>query len=437
VNVMRTAYAALISASLLLAAGAAQAKPNWLMATDAREPWRVALDRAERVREPIMAFVCVENQQLTLAMEGRTFDDLDVDEALEDFLCVRVDAVDTRNQPFLNAYDVGRKDVGLEVQPGHEDRLIVEDPGRAQTYPITLFLNPDGGLEHMLYGFVIPEDFLHVLEQVKSIMGLHERLRAKADDAPALAELGGLYVGLQRYPAGREALEKALALDADGKLGLGETALLDLAVAYVSEGKAGEAVELIFRHLGAYADSELRCKARFLLGGALLASVEPDRLAVEELVAQGKGEEAAAARARLLDGRRQAEEAWSWFEGEKGKAPCEDTEWASYSLGALAELRAETAYADLSAEVDALVAEGKVDAAVQRLRAFGTDEKQGHRGTDRGCEALFHAGEILLKAGKRQEALAQWRTLADPDPAENPCAQTLWRGQAVGALQEP
>jgi hypothetical protein len=205
----------------------------------------------------------------------------------------------------------------------------------------------------------------------------------------------------------------------------------------MSEGQGTKAVEVVSQHLGAYPDSALRCKAHFLLGGALLAAVEPDRVAVEELTAQGKMAEAADARGRFAVGQREAEEAWSWFEGEKGKAPCEGTEWSDYSLGALGELRAEIAYADVSAEVDALVAEGRIDAAVQRLRAFGTDETKGHPGTDRGCEALFHAGEILMQAGKRQEALAQWRALTEADPAVNPCARTPWRAQAAGALQEP
>ena len=421
----------------LLMAWGAHADPKWLAASDARESWRAALDRAKDRREPIMAFVFVENQKLTLMMEERTFGDIDVDKALRDFLCVKVNAVDAENQTFLEAYGAGRKQINLQVEPGHENDLVVEDPGRAQAYPITLFINPDGGLEHMVYGFVIPEDFAQMLGQVKAIMGLHERLRADEGDAKALGELGGLYVALQRFPAGRETLEKALAADADGKLGVGETALLDLAVAYLSEGQADEAMERIFQHLNTYPDSELRCKARFLLGGALLASVEPDRLAVEELTAQGKAAEAEQAAAHLLEGQRQAEEAWAWFEGEKGKAPCEGTEWSDYSLGALGELRAEMAYPGVSAEADALVAEGKIDAAVQQLRAFGTDKEKGHPGTDRGCEALFRAGEILMKAGKREEALAQWRKLADPDPQTNPCAQSLWRAQAMGAMQEP
>jgi tetratricopeptide (TPR) repeat protein len=424
-----------LAALALLLAGTARAEPRWLLSTDARQPWRVALDRAKRAREPIMAFVCVEGQQLTAMMVRQTFGDLAVDGVLGDFLCVKVDAVSDDNQPFLDAYDVGRRD--LQVEPGYEGNRAVENPGRAQTYPVTIFLNPDGGLEHMVYGFVIPEDFLQVLQQVQGIMAARERLDKQADDARALAELGGLYVSLQRYAVGRQTLEAALAADPDGKQGVGETALLDLAVAWLAGGEGQQAIELITRHLGEYPDSELGCKAHFLLGGALLALVEPDRLAAEELTAQGKTAEAADAAARLRVGRREAEEAWSWFEGEKGKVPCEGMEWAEYSLGALAELRAEMAYAELLTEVDALLAEGKLEAAVQRLRLFGTDEKQGHRGTDRGCEALFRAGEELMKGGKKEEALAQWRKLAELDPEQNPCAQTLWRAQALGRLQAP
>jgi len=40
-----------------------------------------------------------------------------------------------------------------------------------------------------------------------------------------------------------------------------------------------------------------------------------------------------------------------------------------------------------------------------------------------------------MEAGKRAEALAQWEKLAGPDEG-NPCARTIWRGQAEGAIQE-
>ena len=421
------------SSLLLLAAVLVEAEPKWLISPDAREPWRVALDRVERTREPIMAFVCIENQQLTIMMETETFGQIDVDKAIRDFLCVRVNALDVRNRPFLDSYQVGRLDLDVNVADV-EHRGEVQAQGRAHTYPVTLFINPDGQLEHVVYGFATPGDFHQVLERVQQVMQVHDELRAKADDAKALARLGGLYVELQRYPAGREVLEKALALDQDGKLGTGETALLDLAITYMAAEENSKALEAISRHMDTYPESELRCKAHFLLGGAQLASVEPDRVTVEELTAKGDAEGAAKARERLLEGRRRAEEAWSWFESAKGDAPCAKTEWSDYSLGALAGLRAEMAYEPIAQEVDQLVAENKIEAAVTKLREFGADKT--YQGTDRACEALFHAGEILLKAGKRAEALAQWRKLTSDDPKENPCAHTLWRGQAMGAIQE-
>jgi tetratricopeptide (TPR) repeat protein len=425
----------------LLAGSPARAQPKWLLAADAREPWRAALDRAPAAREPIMAFVCIENQPFTVRMELQTLANAEVEKALRDFLCVRVDALNVANEPFLDTYGAGRRQVELHVEPGHE-RLIDEPVGRALTYPVTLFINPDGELEHMVYGYASPQDFLYVVEQVKAIMGVHEKLRANANDARALAELGGLYVELQRYAAGRQTLTKALELDKNNALGVGETAWLDLGVAYLADGEAQQAVEAISRQIGTYHDSKLRCKAQFLLGGALLASVEPDRLAKESLTAQGKAAEAAAAAERLLEGQRQAEEAWSWFVGAKGKAPCEGTEWADYSLGALTELRAEIAYGPVADEVEGLLKEGKTEAAAARLRAFVQHaDAQGHKdfeGTDRGCQALYYAGQVLMRGGKRAEALAEWKKLANPDPKANPCAASVWHDRAVqeGSAEE-
>jgi tetratricopeptide (TPR) repeat protein len=403
---------------------------KWLLSPDDRPDWQAALDLVQRSQEPVMAFVCTGGEPLAANMEMQTFGHPEVDKALRGFVCVRANPLQGKDQPFVDKYGVGRRDMDLRVDPRYENDLQVEGPGRVLAYPVTLFLAPDGQLEHLVYGFVIPDDFLAVLQRVTEILQIRGQLAKNEADAGAWARLGGLYVELQRLPAGREALEKALALDADGKLGIGESVLLDLAIAYTAAGDAGQAVEVVRQHIRAYPDSEQRCKAQYLLGGALLASVEPDRLAVEELTGTGDAQGATEAGERLALGRRQAEEAWAWFEGG-ANAPCAKTDWASYSLGALAELRAEMARDALDREVQRLLGEGKTDAAVEKLRAFAKE----HPGTDRGCEASFTAGEILLEAGKRAEALAQWERLADPDDKRNPCARTLWRGQAEGAVQ--
>lgn len=438
----RLAYVNLLVACASLGLSARNyAQVKWLVALDAREPWRAALDRAARTREPVLAFVFLENQQLSVLMEEGTFADAAVEKATGDFLCVRVNANEARNRPFLEAYNVGRREFevtithipGPDEPPPKDPNAVYETTkGRNFTYPVTLFINPDGELEHIVYGYARAEDFLHVMSQVKEIMRVHETLRDKPDDARSLAELGSLYVGLGRYGAGQQALERALAADQDGKQNVAETALLDLAIAYMAAERNEQAIEVIRRHVATYPESKERCKAQFLLGGALLASVEADRIKVEELAGQANTEEATAARQRLFEGRREAEKAWSWFEGPKGQAPCEGTEWSEYSLGALKELRAEMGYAAVSEQVEVLMAEGKVESAVQRLRAFAKE----HAGSDRACEALFRVGELLMKSGKREEALAQWRNLSNADPKANPCARTPWRAQADTALQE-
>ncbi|MGQ9731288.1 MAG: tetratricopeptide repeat protein [Candidatus Zipacnadales bacterium] len=418
-----------------LTGGVAQAAVGWLISTDGRESWRVALDRAQRTRQPIMAFACIETQQLSVLMETQTFEQVDVSKKLREFLCVRVDAIKPANRPFLQQYGVGKGVVRIEdPRAGSpQARELQIEEAKASTYPVTMFISPDGELEHLVYGFTPPQEFLHILDCVKEVMDIREGLRKNQDDAKAIARLGTLYVELQRYPAGKAMLQKALALDKDGQLGIGETALLDLAIVHMAAGEYKEAIECISQHRRDYPTGESHCKAQFLLGGALLASVEEDRIQAEELEAAGDAQGAAAARARLSEGRRLAAEAWSWFlVPPGGEPPCKGSQWAEYSLGALQELQAEIDYEAVHLEVARLLKEGKTDAACDALRQF----VKTHPDTDRVCDALFEIGTVLLKAGKRTEALAHWRKMTVDDPSQNPCKSASWRAEALNAIEE-
>jgi tetratricopeptide (TPR) repeat protein len=451
---------------------------NWLQSTDNREPWELALDLAKRNREPIMAFVHVENPerwrqaaQLTQMMDDLTFANEAVSEAAKEFLCVRVDVFYPENGPFLDRYGLRRTQVEAT-----EDIEV----GRGHAYPVTLFVSPAGNAEHMVYGFLMADAFLKVMGEAKQVIQLREQLDEKPDDAKALAKLGELYVELQRYGRGREVLEKAIQLDADSALGIGETALLDLGVAVMADENYSRAIELLTTHIGTFPNSELRCKARFLLGGAMLAAAETTQQRAEELgSADGAG--AAAAREEAQLQRRQALEAWQWFEGdEEHPGPCPDSEWERYSLGALERLRVEIAFRDAEnvaatdpkAGISALRTfieksrESKVEGAAGRVydaefligRSFMASEQWANaadhwRGlVDRyppqpsgsqvaepefadTCEAMFLLGECLVRLGKQQQALKQWEALASEE-LTNPCRPTVWPAKATTALEE-
>jgi TolA-binding protein len=444
---------------------------NWLKATDNRQPWELALDLAKRSREPVMAFVHVEGLQLTDTMDNLTFADEAVTAATKAFLCVRVEVFEPESGPFLDRYNLRR----VNAEPGEE--LTVRG---GHAYPVTVFISPSGAAEHMVYGFLMADAFVKVTEQAAEVIKLRGKLEDNPDDAPALGRLGGLYVELQRYGAGRDVLQKAIALDPDNAAGVREGALLDLALTVMAAEEYPLAVELLTSHAAQFPESDSRCKAQFLLGGALLAGAEATQLQIEQLP---PGDAAAAARERAQTSRQKAAEAWKWFEAEEGQeAPCPDTEWSRYSLGALGALRME---------IDFRVAEnigegGKPREAVQAVREFikqyrGNEEIEGVAGRiydaelllgkylmaagqfaeaanhwrgfidryppkvidDRlarpefadTCEASFLLGECLLKLGKREQALKQWRTLASEDK-KNPCRPTRWPADAARALEE-
>jgi tetratricopeptide (TPR) repeat protein len=417
----------LLLASLLLGSGVGHAAVRWLQSNDNREPWQLALELAQRNRQPIMAFVFIQNRQLTDLMDAQTFADAAVSEAAnKSFQCVRVDAMRAENRPILQRYRVGR----TQVEPVEGAEV------RGQALPVTIFIGPSGEAEHMVYGFVIPDDFVVLLQQALEVIQLREKLGTEEKDAAALARLGSLYVELQRYDVGRQALEKALKLDRDNKLGFGAPARLDLALALVSTRDFDGAIALISETIALFPESELKCKAHYMLGAVLLGDADRSETRAEELARQKDEAGAAQARERALLSRRQAEEAWRWFEapGPNRKGPCDGTEWAGYALGALAELRAELDFAAADSAAKALVGAGKFLEAADAYRAF----EAKHPGTNRACEAAYQIGDCLLRAGKRDDALKQWRSLTtvnQDDPKQNPCSRTPWRRQAAQALE--
>lgn len=476
-------------ALLILGCAVGRSDVAWLQSVDDRQPWQLALDLAQKNRRPVMAFVYIRNSQLTDLMDGGTFTNKGVSEASKRFQCVRVEAFRPENRPFIDRYELG----GVGEVKIHDENGQME----GRTFPVTVFISPTGEPEHMVYGFAIPQDFALMVNQVLEVVQLREALAKQADDPKSLARLGELYVALQRYEAGRGVLEQALRLDPDGKLGAGPGARLDLAVAVLAAGEYDRATALIAEEIARFPGSEVDCKAHYLLGGALLATADASRQQAERLAAEMDDRGAAQAREAAQLGRRQAEEAWRWFEGAPGKrAPCADTEWSATALGCLADLRLEIAYQaaqevvrrgdpkaavkvlrDFAAQADADYADrvkkqppGQkpldepariIDALLtigkQLMAAREYGEAVGHwrRFLDRyptqpkgdppkvtpdpeaSCEAAFLMGECLFRLGKRSEALDLWRKLADAKNRANPCPYTPSAGPAAAAVEDP
>jgi tetratricopeptide (TPR) repeat protein len=479
----------------LLGVGPGQAAAiRWLQATDDREPWELALDLAQKDREPVMAFVYIGNSQLAQMMDDRTFRDKAVCDAARKFECVRVDALRPENRPLVDKLGLGGA-AGTAGQQKYEGG-VHDVPVQGHTFPVTIFISPDGVPEHMVYGFMIPEDFSVTMGQVLEVVQIREGLKKKPDDAPALARLGGLYVTLQRYEAAREPLEQAIKLDPTGAQGGGDGARLDLAVAMLAAGECDRGIALITEEMGLFPEGGLTCKAHYLLGGALLAAAETAQKQADRLTAQKDEKGVAEAREQAQAGRRQAEEAWRWFEARGGgkTPPCDGTEWSTYALGALEEMRTEIDFRT----AEAIALSGDHKAAAVALREFVAAatahlEELNRRNREKGagslrepariftatfltgqelmaaqeygeavdhwrkfldryplepkgkpvvtpdtevsCEGAYLLGECLLRMGKRNEALAQWKKIADPDGKKNPCAYTPSCARAAGAVE--
>ncbi|HJN14472.1 MAG TPA: hypothetical protein QGH10_03220 [Armatimonadota bacterium] len=405
---------------------------KWLPGQPARQSWEVALNRAERTREPIMAFCFEDGRQLTMMMDAQSFADPEVGKTSEDFLCVRMDVLAIESRPFLDMYDVGRK---RTIADGEDGPHVI----RHQTFPVTLFLTPDGGLAHIVYGYVIPSDLVTIMSEAMEIVDLLGKLGEDPKDVPSLMRLGQMYVELQRYAAGREALELARGLDTDGTHRAAELALLDLALTYMAAEDAATATALITQHAEAFPNSELRCKAQYLMGGARLTAAHQAEQLADTLADDGDAEGADVARRRAGTNRKEAIDAWAWFEGEHAKCPTDENDWELFSLSALFELRARDAYAPLEPRIEALMEAKDYSGAISELRGFVALKE--YKGTEASCGADYLIGECLMLAGKREQALAQWRNIMNRKPAESaekvgdPCGTPAWRAIAMQAIQ--
>jgi len=418
----------LFSSALVSAAGV-----KWLPGQPARESWEVALNRAERTREPVMAFCYEEGRQLTAMMDAQTFADAEVGKTSEDFLCVRLDVFALASRPFLDMYDVGRKRAMADGEGGQVEI-------RHQTFPVTLFLTPDGGLAHIVYGYVIPSDLVTIMSQATEIVDLLAKLSDEPKDVPSLMRLGAMYVELQRYPAGREALELALSLDTDGEHRAAELALLDLSLTHMAAADAETATALIAQHAEAFPSSDMRCKAQYLMGGARLTAAHQAEQLADELAEAGDADGADVARRRAGINRKEAIDAWAWFEGEHAKCPTDENDWELFSLSALFELRARDAYSPLEPRIEALIEAEDYNGAIAELRGFVALKE--YKGTEASCGADFLIGQCLMLAGKNDQAVTHWRNIMNRKPAESaenvgdPCGTPQWRSIASQAIED-
>lgn len=178
----------------------------------------VVLDRAQ----------AKQRHEACAAMEDRTFKNPDVIKAMGAYEVLALDADLPENAKFCDKYRVGMR----FEQPHDADA----EPSAFAAIPAYLFLESDGTEYYRAYGFYAADMFMQLLGQVGKVIGYRQRLAEAPEDARAQADLGRLYLEMERPELAQAPLEAAVKLDPDNKTGARADAELDLIILAIPLG---------------------------------------------------------------------------------------------------------------------------------------------------------------------------------------------------------
>lgn len=241
--------------------------PAWGATIDWHPTWQAALKAAKKKGHIAYIFVYLPARAACAQMDKFSFHDPEVIKLMKDLEAGAVDAATVDGGRFVELYKLAvirdaQRGIKLAVVPAH------------------LFFAPDGTELHRQYGYIVPRAFAALIQRVQQLYALRKSVARNPGDAKTHAELGHLYLKLNRIEEGRKHLEKAIALDPDNRAGAAARARLDIAIITIkSDPKL--AIDRLRRWLDQYGRSPLRVEALFYLATAYVAA---DRLAEAKTV---------------------------------------------------------------------------------------------------------------------------------------------------------
>lgn len=222
--------------------------------------WQTALKAASKSGKLVYVFVYLPHRLPCAQMDRRTFHDRDVIKLLGNFECAAVDASTIEGGRFVERFQLpwirdDQTGIKMAVVPNH------------------LFFTPKGRELHRQVGYVPPIAFKALLERVLKLNELIRAVHRDPKNASLQAELGHLYLQLNRNREGRQHLELAIALDPDNAKRAKQRGLLDLAILTIKEDPR-LAIQRLRRWLEQYGRGEMRIEAEFYLASAYVAAGE-------------------------------------------------------------------------------------------------------------------------------------------------------------------
>jgi len=182
--------------------------------------WADAQAAARTSGKFIFAYVYQRGHDACVAMENNTFGNEDVIAALQGYEMLSLNGDTAQNRDFCDRYHVGTR--------YNEEQDQDEGKTAFAAVPALLFLDRSGTEYYRTYGFHAPDVFLHLLGQVAKVIEWRCALGQQPQNARLHADLGRLYLEMNRQATGRPLLEAAVKLDPNNEAGARADAELDL-----------------------------------------------------------------------------------------------------------------------------------------------------------------------------------------------------------------
>jgi thioredoxin-related protein len=231
--------------------------------------WNEASQAAQKSHKYVLVYVHENGHPASVEMNKTLLVD-EVTEALTAFEPLALSGSSESNAAFCEKYHVGARRPKLWGPQETQDRID------ASATPAYLFLAPSGREYYRTCGFYPPAAFIEMLQQAAQIIDLTNKVEAFPNDARAHADLGHLYLTVERPELGRPLLEKAVKLDAHNALGVRSEAELDLTILLIPDDP-----QLAFRQLVAYQfnnpETKRGLELRYYMAVAELANEHMDQ----------------------------------------------------------------------------------------------------------------------------------------------------------------
>lgn len=251
---MSTLRRPLICLIMLLAAPLlSAAELNW------HNHWEEAQTAAQASSKYILAYIYHPSHAACVEMDQSTFQEAAVVTALQRFEFMALNGTTAAARPFSEKYRVGVRsnvDKGLEM-----DFAAV---------PAYLFLDASGREYYRTFGYYPVPAFLNLLQQVTALLDLTRQLDDRPQSPRLLADLGHLYLEMERPELGRPLLEQAVKLDPENQSGALADAQLDLTILTIPDDPMA-AFSHLMRHNFTYPRSSRLLEVKYYMAVAQLA----------------------------------------------------------------------------------------------------------------------------------------------------------------------